>query len=349
MTTGNVVVGAITRPGIYYSKVWNGANGRYIPGTHRIKYNDYSMVLWKLQIFGATTNGVGIGNDWRFNSAGLWGSNDDLSLLSDLAQAVRGHGFNMAVALGEGRQTLNLATTTAMTLYKTLKQLRSGNVSGATRTLFANSGNKPPTKLTSKTLAGRWLELQYGWKPLINDVYEAAKAWEQLTSAPRRTVIKVSKIKNVQKQIIPKNDPNFVEELTHFRMRKQIIYEMTEDLSVARSLGLTDPASLVWELLPYSFVADWFIPIGTYLEVLNTIPKLSGRFCTTSKLEYPLERFGKTPGGYAGQGVRGRKIHFFRSSSALTVPRPSFKTMERALSVGHLENALALLRSALPR
>jgi hypothetical protein len=37
---------------------------------------------------------------------------------------------------------------------------------------------------------------------------------------------------------------------------------MTAELE---TLGLLNPLSLAWELLPYSFVIDWFLPIGDYL------------------------------------------------------------------------------------
>jgi hypothetical protein len=33
--------------------------------------------------------------------------------------------------------------------------------------------------------------------------------------------------------------------------------------------GFTNPINLLWELLPFSFVADWFLPIGNYLEALT--------------------------------------------------------------------------------
>jgi hypothetical protein len=43
-----------------------------------------------------------------------------------------------------------------------------------------------------------------------------------------------------------------------------------------------DPLSVAWELLPWSFVVDWFIPIGSYLDLVNQVPSLKGRFLTTT-------------------------------------------------------------------
>lgn len=42
-------------------------------------------------------------------------------------------------------------------------------------------------------------------------------------------------------------------------------------LSALGSLGLTNPLDVAWEVLPFSFVVDWFIPIGNWLNVLDAM------------------------------------------------------------------------------
>ena len=34
----------------------------------------------------------------------------------------------------------------------------------------------------------------------------------------------------------------------------------------ANQLGLVNPASVAWELIPFSFLVDWFLPVGKFLE-----------------------------------------------------------------------------------
>jgi len=34
-------------------------------------------------------------------------------------------------------------------------------------------------------------------------------------------------------------------------------------------MGLINPAEVAWELTPWSFVVDWFIPVGNFLEALT--------------------------------------------------------------------------------
>ncbi len=38
------------------------------------------------------------------------------------------------------------------------------------------------------------------------------------------------------------------------------------NLFLASRLGLTNPAAVAWELVPYSFVVDWFVNVGDYLN-----------------------------------------------------------------------------------
>jgi len=39
-----------------------------------------------------------------------------------------------------------------------------------------------------------------------------------------------------------------------------------EDLLLANRMGLINPATIAWELIPWSFVLDWFIPVGKFLS-----------------------------------------------------------------------------------
>lgn len=51
--------------------------------------------------------------------------------------------------------------------------------------------------------------------------------------------------------------------------RYGLVYETSAFMSGAGSLGLTRPLSTIWELTPYSFVFDWFLNIGGWLDAIQ--------------------------------------------------------------------------------
>lgn len=115
--------------------------------------------------------------------------------------------------------------------------------------------------------------------------------------------------------------------------------------------GLYDPASVVWEKLPYSFVADWFLPISSYLQARQMIGALSGTFVKSTKslLEVSSPTVKNVSGywDYAGGDLHSFKLsrlNFSREiSTSLKVPKPGLKNFGQVASWRHCANALALL------
>lgn len=192
--------------------------------------------------------------------------------------------------------------------------------------------------------------MQYGWRPLVDQAYEAGKALEAATKE-RSLRFTVSSQKT--KQIDLSASPGFYELWHVARLQTKILCELYEELSLARSLGLANPAAVAWEVVPYSFVVDWFLPVGSYLSAWGVIPALKGRFLTISKGSWKGARFVKTspfPLGRpaAGSGLRDRYLRYSRvPSGGLSVPAPTFNKLPKALSPAHLYNAVALVHQRL--
>jgi hypothetical protein len=112
-----------------------------------------------------------------------------------------------------------------------------------------------------------------------------------------------------------------------------------------------DPVPMAWELLPWSFVVDWFIPIGNYLAAKGLQTAITGSFVTTHV--FKLESFGQkakmTSSWVAFANHNGSKCsvkwtNISRTvSTTLSVPLPEFKSLEKVASWGHALNAVALL------
>jgi hypothetical protein len=124
--------------------------------------------------------------------------------------------------------------------------------------------------------------------------------------------------------------------------KRGIVAYITENgnSSIAATLGLLDPELVAWELVPFSFVADWFIPIGQWMEARAKASRLTGTFVTSDKATCLIDQL--TIAGVSCSGY-GAQISFNRSiSSTLDVPMPTFKPLTKVASWQHCANALAL-------
>lgn len=335
--------------GLYYYNTWNGADGRLNPdGTER--FNNYSMFKEKYTVVRNKTYDTYCAGSSLLPAR--WTNNDFLNLQSKLIEAVKGHDFNAGVALGTANQTLRLLSDTALRFVSSIRALKRGDIPKA----LAHLGVSPrrqhkrrrPPPANQSDLASLWLELQYGWKPLFKDMFEAAKAMEKsISSKPRRARIRVNSKKEYT--VDYSNQNPYHSESTQVE-KGMLMVELLEQLSTPHALGLFDPASVAWELQPFSFIFDWFIPIGTYLAAINQIPAINGRFIyTTSKWCYTT--CWGTPGPPGSQNSYYLDCSTFQDTYTLSrectlslkVPKPEFKPLDLALSTAHLKNALALL------
>jgi hypothetical protein len=134
--------------------------------------------------------------------------------------------------------------------------------------------------------------------------------------------------------------------------RAQLIARLSE-VDTVKLVGLLDPASVAWELLPYSFVVDWFIPIGQYLAARALPNALTGVFVTTKTrlVECHVTGLADSDNGIVKNvymAPPGRTdatdLTVTRTvSTTLTVPLPTWKTLDKVASWQHAANAVALL------
>lgn len=365
-----------TGSGFY--RTWSGTDGRTttFAGSLKDKWNNYTctieswfvanlnfVISWR-PVYSdgsgyvtTTTNNVGFG----FQAADPWTSNDTLSLYGRLLDKVKSHDFDLGVNLGQLHQTVDLLSTNLSKLGQAALALKRGNFSAAARQLGARPRG---TRLKTSDVSGRWLELQYGWLPLIGDSYQAAKAYEAISVGQRTKIYRSS----YGKKWTGNGSQSFADFSVPYSgsRTRYIQYECTEVMGIPRQLGLLDPLSVAWELLPWSFVIDWFIPIGSYLDVLNQMPSLQGRFLTTEviKMKAISAPPAVLPGWYMSglpsyhkilfgvlsvPGRRQKKIVIDRSySTTLPIPLPSAH-LAGAIHGRRLWNAISLAQQRFAR
>lgn len=344
MTSGSVSYGTgYPSKGEKHSKSWSGSDGKYeiVNGRLRLKFNNYNMQLYhQSSQLGSAEFAVGDTGSGSID----WPASAEMKLQSKLVKRIKGHDFNLAVNVAQGRQLVDMCVRNVLKFGRSLLFLKRGDFSSAARQLGISG--KVQSRLSVDDISGRWLELQYGWLPSISDSFEAAKAYESITKYRVDTI----KVKGSYRD--PKTEWSAAPTLWSYGgskvTSKYITYEMTETLSTARSLGLADPLSLAWELIPWSFVIDWFLPVGSYLENLAVLPFLQGRFISTRVGRYRAAFTGSSDIRWKDSKRVTYGINVDRViSSGLNTQRPSFSTLPQAMSPRRLFSAIALVHQRL--
>lgn len=130
----------------------------------------------------------------------------------------------------------------------------------------------------SGNLASDWLALQYGWKPLISDVQGAAERFAQKMLDAERDPNKPQIMSFRGKAGRERESMEGVQNRLYVRRTFEARCTMTFRVNVAylrtaQQTGL-QPITL-WELLPWSFVVDWFVDVGDYLQRLGATSGLT--------------------------------------------------------------------------
>lgn len=128
------------------------------------------------------------------------------------------------------------------------------------RSLLELTGNL----LTRKGAANAILQFKFGVEPLVNDVMSAIELFEtgfSTTSSTIRTHAKQS----FREVSFPVGESQ-VSFTGYLSARYTAI--LNTDGTPARilnQLGLIDPSQIAWEVMPWSFVVDWFLPVGDWI------------------------------------------------------------------------------------
>lgn len=264
---------------------------------------------------------------------------------------------NLAQAFAEREQTVRLFVDAASTIAKSVRAFRSGNPKSIWALIKAE-GSGPG-------IPRRWLELQYGWNPLMSDVYGSADLLQSSNGDGKAFRASVSA---VVKQTSPISWVKSSSSTSDFGIQVQgkllqgvkvrLDYTLENPfLALLSQVGVTNPVYLAWELLPYSFVVDWFSRIGDWLSSMDAATgwSLIGGSCTVlQKLDekgigiynrpsldaYYTYSALSDPSSYFNNRMSMRRTIYTSS------PLPAFPGIKNPFSSGHIANALSLLVTA---
>lgn len=184
------------------------------------------------------------------------------------------HSFKQT--LGMIRQPLKASTELLVKMYKYRKKHLGKTTASAT-----------------KASANAWLEYRYGWKPLIMDCETAIDETNKFrdTMKARRLVARATE--NVE--LIDNESPSPWYPSLYYTLLCStetrairgtgsacagVIYEVKPQTTIEnlnRILGIraADVLPTLWEIVPFSFVADWFVNVGSWLNAVVPDPSVN--------------------------------------------------------------------------
>lgn len=118
---------------------------------------------------------------------------------------------------------------------------------------------------TAKKLSDLWLEFWFGWKPMISDIYTACEVfdnfipWAHLSGAAKRTLDERSGDSGLYSEKI--------------RLRGHVgckvgldVRLVNPNVRLMQQFGILNPAEIVWDAIPWSFVVGWVANVGQWLS-----------------------------------------------------------------------------------
>lgn len=251
-------------------------------------YNDYGQIQYGLEKFWRSGENPVTLLDPPTIPAGILDSLDRSALMSlsqktkDAYQKISG-----MVLLGELRETLHMIRSPSIALRKGLS-------------LYFDALKKRASKARShrdlrRAVNGTYLEFTFGWQPLISDIKAGAEAFAEVLNRREHDGLRPIRSKrfNWSQEAMISHDPEyaipyFFPPASYLLLDRKVLqkseanvsYWSMQDFRLAQwnkptaldsfGISLKEFVPSIWELIPWSFVVDYFTNIGDILNFEST-------------------------------------------------------------------------------
>lgn len=358
--------------GRYYTRTWSGANastkykGKKKPQSREPKQSVYPpnpyTCSWYEEERGvlrcnlkSDPNRVECTNVGGFsNPLPEMDAKQFYKLMEKLNRRVYGTAFHPALALAEADKALGMIHNAAVRIGASIHALKTKN-SQLLRAALPWVDTRS-IGLAVKHASSGVLAVQYGWRPLFGDAHNGAEWLAARLNNDHLGIgdsgrYHVTRNWNVVQSPVPfSNGPPWAQyssEVTNFSLSLVIYVQSIDNMSLP---NVYSAAEMLYERIPYSFVVDWFVPVGKYLAAMNMASRIKGTTVTSLKIERVGEGFVINPFYYTNgyQYVGDERLvegTFTRTvSEGIQVPKPmNMPTAKGSLSYERTVNALALI------
>lgn len=180
---------------------------------------------------------------------------DDISVQAEIGNS-----------LAEGKQALGMVSSRLLQVAKFAKHLNRFEFEKARKALDLSRKQTKDIWSRDRTSANLFLECHFGWSPLVSDIYSGM---EVLTSEFKPHVATGRGTGSVTRKYSEPPPMWGYGSTWNYTCRRKYSAEVSvsnPNVALANQLGLLNPIATLWELVPYSFVVDWFTNVGQILS-----------------------------------------------------------------------------------
>lgn len=327
---------------------------------------NYGSVGW----MGAYENEEVIFPTARWSMASEFPSPDTTEVVSEILKRIKGTTWNSPVAAIEARKTADMVSSAVEKFIYANRALRKGDLAaffsifGLTfsraddrrrQARFRHAYGRRPDDAASNAL----LEYYYGWIPLLMDIHDACKTLADRLHSPRMDTTTVS-VKRNQSVFSRGVDPVELSPLTNvrwemestFQIRMKVRFACDYAASAASAVGISNPLYALYEITPWSFVADWIVPVGDFLSSIDaTVGKTfhSGILAISAKHQYDAEFLSRDGFNKGCRGLDQRTLVKKERSVMTSFPPIVFPNVDAHASIRRMTASIALLQQQVAR
>lgn len=281
--------------------------------------------------------------------------------------------IDLGVYFGEMGETFDMIADRVHQYLSAWKKFRKAKSVGQAIRVLRRTFGPPPSRKAKQDLrpydyrpikdAGSlWLEYWFGWAPLVNDIY---KGCEMLSKGLMiRHFSNEASGQRLQGRTTYGTLGDFsmrsTEDMTGFylcRYQAEIVVT-SPNLHLAQRLGLTNPAAVAWELVPFSFLVDWFVNVGDVVASWDPLVGVTPEKAFNTRymkgtVEYHRELYNRDspsiPGLFYQAAMTTHTFHFLERKTGIAPPTVKLRLDWPQLSRTRAATSISLLVQHLGR
>jgi hypothetical protein len=190
-----------------------------------------------------------------------------------------GAAAELGAAIAQSQKAIDMIEKRVKQVYELAMTLKKGRLLKITKRgrLIRHQAVPFDARKSAKEMGGTVLEVLYGWLPMMGDIYSATEVLSR-EIRPKAMYARKKTVEHFPTNVSSSDGINRWDHTQTDRFEQHItirafIEIQNPNLDLVNRLGLINPATILWEVIPFSFIVDWFVNVQ---EVLGSLTDFEG-------------------------------------------------------------------------